>query len=491
MLSKSQFIRGLQCPKSLWLYKNRPELREQPDVQTESLFNTGYEVGDLAKERFPGGIEIPFDAKNFDGMVKQTSQLIAEGAEIIYEATFKQRGVFAMADILVKKGNKWDIYEVKASTKVKEYHRNDAAVQWYALSNVLSLNKAYIVHIDNTYVRNGSLDVWKLFSAVDITEDVKERQSEIQQQLNEMEQVIAGDEPDQKIGTQCSDPHACDFSAYCWKDVPQKSVFNLYRLSSNTKFDWYYQGIKRLEDIPAEFKLTDTQNIQVESAISQQIFLNKEVINEFIDSVKYPINFFDFETFQNAVPRFNNQRPYQQLPFQYSLHILHQDGRLEHKEFLADENEDPRDTLIEHMLTDLTPEGSIVAYNQSFEKGRIKELAEFNPKHKQALLALNERFVDLLHPFQKLGYYHPEFNGSFSIKSVLPAMFPNDPELDYKQLDIQNGGMAMDIFANLHKENDKTVREQIRKNLLAYCRLDTLAMVKILGKLHGFLKISA
>ncbi|MCK5536177.1 MAG: DUF2779 domain-containing protein, partial [Bacteroidales bacterium] len=187
----------------------------------------------------------------------------------------------------------------------------------------------------------------------------------------------------------------------------------------------------------------------------------------------------------NAIPRFDNQRPYMQIPFQYSLHVLHEDGTMEHKEFLGDENSDPRGSLIEQMLNDITTTGSIVAYNQSFEKTRIEELAEFNESRKDELLALNERFVDLIVPFRGRGYYHPDFNGSFSIKSVLPAMFPNDDELDYKKLgSIQNGGDAMDTFANLHLLKDKSKLVAIKKDFLAYCRLDTLAMVRIWEKLH-------
>ena len=165
--------------------------------------------------------------------------------------------------------------------------------------------------------------------------------------------------------------------------------------------------------------------------------------------MQFPINFFDFETFNEAIPRFNNQRPYGQIPFQYSLHVLHEDGTLEHKEFLADENSDPREALIEAMLKDITSSGSIVAYNQSFEITRIKDLANYNLKKSDELFALTLRFIDLIEPFRAGGYYHPEFHGSFSIKSVLPAML--DGELSYKELgSIQNGGDAMSVFANLH-----------------------------------------
>lgn len=225
--------------------------------------------------------------------------------------------------------------------------------------------------------------------------------------------------------------------------------------------------------------------MQIKYHKSQEIKIDKPKIKEFLDTIEYPINFFDFETFQNAIPRFDNQRPYAQMPFQYSLHILHEDGTLEHKEFLGDENSDPRLPLVKQMLQDITPTGSIVAYNQGFEKGKIRNLAELFADLRDDLLTLNERFVDIAHPFQYKYYYHLKFNGRYSIKIVLPTLFLNDDELDYKKLgSIQNGGDAMDTFANLYLLKDKSKVDEIKKDLLSYCRLDTLAMVRILEKLH-------
>ncbi len=302
--------------------------------------------------------------------------------------------------------------------------------------------------------------------------------------------MLQGDMPDIDIGAHCSDPFSCDFWSYCWQDVPNLSVFDLYRMRGSKKFELYHKGIISYDDIITNnIALNDVQKLQIDAYKSGEVTIDKRIIKEFLEKIEYPINFFDFETFHNAIPRFDNQRPYQQIPFQYSLHILHQDGTLEHKEFLGDESSDPRPALIKQMLDDITSTGNIVAYNQSFEIGRIKDLAAFAPKYEKELLALNERFVDLIMPFRGRGYYHPNFNGSFSIKSVLPAMFPNDNELDYKKLgSVQNGGDAMDTFANLHLLKDKSKRDEIRKDLLAYCRLDTLAMVRIFKKLHNIIK---
>ena len=487
-LSKSQYIRGLQCHKSLWLYKNKPELRDKSDKAQESLFNTGHSVGELAKELFPNGEEVEFDASNFNGMISKTKELIANGTEVIYEATFSEEGIFAMADILVKNGDAWDMYEVKASTQVKDVHISDATIQWYALSKVISLKHAYVMRINNQYVREGALDIEELFMIEDVTDIVLEKQDEIELQLLEMEAMLKEGVPDIDIGVHCSDPYGCDFHGHCWKHIPSKnSVFDIsYAMGKQWKL--YYQGILSINDVPNDFHFGANASLQIKYHKSQEIKIDRPKIKEFLNTIEYPINFFDFETFQNTIPRFNNQRPYAQMPFQYSLHILHEDGTLEHKEFLGDENSDPRLPLAKQMLQDITPTGSIVAYSQGFEKGKIRNLAELFEDFREDLLALNERFVDIAHPFQYKHYYHPKFNGKYSIKVVLPTLFPNDDELDYKKLgSIQNGGDAMDTFANLHLLKDKSQIDEIKKDLLAYCHLDTLAMVRIWEKLHQML----
>ena len=487
LLSKSQYIRGLQCHKSLWLYKNKRHLLQPDNEQTDSLFATGNTVGDYAKQVFPGGVEIEFDADDFDGMISKTQQLIVQGVDNIYEATFKRKGVFAMADILHKTSDGWNMVEVKASTRVKPYHIDDAAIQWFALSNVLKLNKVFIMHINNEYVRYGDLDVDNLFRLEDITNDVLSLQADIPNKLMAMEDMLNHDMPDIEIGAHCDDPFECDFSHLCW-DIPEVSVFNLYRMYSTKKLSLYKQGIVHYEDIPADYPLSEMQQLQVSAKLNNEVSIDKEIIREFLNSIRYPISFFDFETFQNAVPRFDGQRPYMQMPFQYSLHVINEQGDMTHFEYLGDENSDPRRALAERMITDLPATGSIMAYNQSFEIDRIRDLASLYPDLADNLLLFIDRFVDLIKPFRNIGYYHPDFNGSFSIKSVLPAMFPDDLELDYKKLDIQDGGMAMDTFANLYLLKDAGQRDEIRNNLLAYCHLDTLAMVRIWEKLTAIVE---
>ena len=342
-LSKSQYIRGLQCPRSLWLYKKRPELRAKPDAAQEARFESGYEVGELAKGLFPGGVEIAFDPEDFEGMISKTRRLVAEGTEVIYEATFRERGIFAMADILVREEEGWVFYEVKSSTSVKEYHLDDAAIQWYALSGVLPLKRAAIVHIDNSYVRRGELEPEKLLKIVDVTNEVLSRQEAIPAKLKELEEVLAsGEEPAVDIGPHCSDPFDCDFSDHCWAHVPERnSIFELYRMNGGKKFALYEEGILRLEEIPDDYPLNAVQRLQLETLRSGHPHIDREKIGAFLKKLRYPLNFFDFETFMEAVPRFDGERPYMQIPFQYSLHILQEDGTLEHREFLAREGSDP------------------------------------------------------------------------------------------------------------------------------------------------------
>jgi hypothetical protein len=489
-LSKSQYVRGLQCHKALWLYKHKREVMTPTSPRQEFIFANGHRIGKLAQTLFPGGIEIEHDPNNFDGMIEKTRELIDQGANVIYEATFKSRNVLIMADILLRNGNVWDLYEVKASTSAKPQHKPDAAIQWYVIQDHLPLGKAHIVHVNKDYVFNGELDITQLLAIEDITDEVLELQPGLDKNLESMSDMLSQNEPDIPIGLQCEKPYECDFKAYCWKDVPSPSVFNLYWMGKNKKFELYHEGKISYADV-CSLKLTKAQQLQVDSALSREVYIDREAIKAFVDSAVYPMNFLDFETFNSAIPKFPGQMPYRTaIPFQYSLHILHEDREIEHKEFLADENRDPRAEIAKKLAEDITAEGSIAAYHQSTEMKIIRRLAADSAEHEQTLIAMDDRFIDLLKPFQQLMYYHPDFNGSFSIKSVLPAMFPDDAALDYKALEVQAGDMASMIYADLDRIDDESERQKIRESLLEYCKLDTLAMVMIWQELSDIAEIS-
>jgi len=488
-LSKSQFIRGLQCHKSLWLYKNRPDLREEPDASMQALFNEGTRVGELAQELFPGGETIIFERSKFEENIKKTKDLIESGVKTIYEATFKYDNVLVMVDILNKGRGGWEIYEVKSSTSVKSVHEEDVAVQYYVLSGSgMKVKSAALVHINNQYARKGDIDVKQLFTINDLTKDTKDKQEFVKKELKKIRKALKKDEPKIDIGPHCSDPYDCEFQGHCWQHIPDSSIFDISRLGWDKKWALYDDGIIKFEDLPKNYWLNSKQSIQVEAELTGKDFIDKEAIKEFLATLHYPLYFLDFETINPAIPPFDGIRPYQKIPFQYSIHYQkRKGGKVYHKEFLAEEGTDPR-KLLAQGLAEIIPAGScVLAYKMSFEQGVILELCNQFPKFKKKLMAIHDSILDLMIPFQNKAMYKKEMNGSYSIKVVLPALVP---ELNYANMEINQGGQASSTYATLYLIEDKKEREKIRKDLLDYCKLDTLAMVKILDKLREELKLN-
>ena len=488
-LSKSLYTRAIQCPKSLWLKKYNPEVLTPPDAAAQAVFETGNIVGDLACDLFPGGREVVLDQSDYDGMMATTLQWMNEGLEYIYEATFIYDGIVVMVDILRNTPEGVEIYEVKSSTEVKDIYLHDVSIQQYVLEKLgFNVTKSHVVHINNKYVRDDELDLSELFNIVDVSEEVNALQAAIPDNLKEFEAYLNDleNEPDIDIGKQCKNPYECDAIHYCWKvqrNIPDYSVFNIFNLGSKNQLVLYEQGIVAIEDIPDDFKMTDIQKQKVDHWKSQSTHVDKEQIQAFLNTLTYPIYHLDFETFQQAIPEWKGISPFQQIPFQYSLHIEHEDGRLEHREFLAPEGQDPRYALAHQLVEDIPDDVTVLAYNMSFEKGVISKLAEAFPTLSVHLLQINENMKDLIIPFKKLYYVTPAMQGSSSIKQVLPALVP-EMEQAYNDLDgIHNGGDAMNAYAEL-KDKSEEEREQIRSALLAYCKLDTLGMVKILEKLR-------
>ncbi len=475
-LSKSQFIRGLQCYKSLWLYQNKPELREEPDAAKQAVFDSGTEVGKLAQKLFPEGTEIHFAPDRIAENIQRTAELLDAGIETIYEAAFRFNDVLVLVDILHKDARGWHIYEVKSSTEMKEVHVNDVAIQYYVLTGCgLAIESASVIHINNQYIRQGDLDIQELFVIADVTEDILSCQDYIRDELSSMKEMLQDHMPEIDIGTHCSSPYDCDFHNHCWQHIPKPSVFDLTRLWGSRKFELYYKGVLAFEDIPDEYRLSPAQIMQIQAEHDNRRFINERNIAAFLDTFTEPIGFLDFETYQEPVPDFNNQRPYQQIPFQYSLHII-ENGELIHFEYLAPAGIDPRREFIERLIEVTERCSTILVYNQGFENGRMRELAGLYPEYACDIAAIIARVVDLMKPFQAKDYYTKEMKGSYSIKKVLPALVP---ELGYDDLEISNGGMAMQAFANLQHMDDETEIACLRANLLKYCEMDTLAMVKI------------
>ena len=481
-LSKSLLLKGLQCPKALWLTKRPPDFELPPRPDLEARFRAGTEVGILAQQLFPGGVEVPYEGLSVPAQLARTRELIDSGTEVIYEASFSFSAIFVKADILVRDGAAWQIYEVKMGTGVKPVNLDDVAVQHYVLNGCgLRISKAYLVHIDNSYVRQGPVEVDKLFHCEEISSKVAARQQSLPEIVTDLRATLCGtNEPTIDIGPQCYDPYVCDFIPYCWQHIPDNSVFDLRGNGAN-KFAFYRRGIIRFEDIPLD-ELNPAQRQQVETTLQQRDLLNPAGLHGFLADLWYPLCHLDFETFSDPIPRFDGVRPYQQVPFQFSLHRQDAPGmEPEHAEYLARPHVDPRRELAERLLAAIPEEACILTYNQSFEKGVLTGLAALFSDLAPAIEQRIGNLRDLMLPFRRRDVYRWPMRGSYSIKEVLPAMVP---ELSYAGLEIADGGAAMEAYQRMSVLPPGEELDSLRRALLAYCRLDTLAMVKILEKLQ-------
>lgn len=478
-LSKSRYIIGLQCVKNLWLGIHKPELGAPLDEGTKHIMDMGTLVGEYARKRFKGGVLITEDHEHLADAIRATEKAVADGASAIYEATAAFGNVLSRTDILLKKKNEWDLYEVKSSTSVKDYHLDDVSFQRHCFEGAgFCIRKTYLMHVNNKYVRQGTIDPKALFVAKDITETVLEKMKGIEDRVENMVGVINRNKcPRVEPGEQCLAPFVCPFFDLCNERRP----YDIYELPSGGRLapQLAAMGVRYLKDIPDDVPLSDRQRKTVMCARSKKPVVNTKGIHAFLKTLEYPLYYFDFETIASAVPMFDNSRPYENIPFQFSLHIQkRKDGPVVHYDFLHDKKSDPRKPLIRKMLKLLKKKGSIIAYNMSFEKTVIANLMADLPEYSKKLKDLLPRFQDLIIPFRKGLYVHRDFHGSASIKSVLPVMVPS---LSYKELEIQEGGSASLAYENwMRGEMTDKEWKRTHRALLKYCKLDTLAMVEIL-----------
>ncbi len=485
LLSKSSFIRGVQCEKQLYLYKYHYNKMDQLSEMQKAIFKRGTDVGILAQQLFPNGIDAsPKSQFEYAKAVVVTKNLINEKQKIIYEASFNFSAVLAVADIVVIEKNGLKVFEVKSSTSISETYIRDAALQYWVISNCgYKIKDFSITYINNQYVRKGEIELDKLFITESVLKLILPLQKWVEENVKGFKKTLSQKIiPKIDIGEHCYDPYTCGFYEYCRKHIPENSIFDLSGVHLNKKYDYYRSGIIKLEDIPDDANLPKNAKLQVDVYKSKKDLIDKKAIKEFLYDLNYPIYFMDFESFQPAVPMFDNSRPYQQIPFQYSVHFKkNKKSKVEHFEFLADTGTDPRIRFIENLLRDTKTEGDILTYNKSFEILRLKEIAEAFPKYKIEIEERINRIKDLMLPFQKKYYYTHNMQGSYSIKYVLPALIP---ELSYKNLEINEGGLAATAFESLYYETDLMRIADIRTNLLEYCKMDTFAMVRLLEKLE-------
>ena len=502
-LSKSKFTKFCQCPKALWLSTYKPEEAIE-DAGVQARFEKGNEVGDLAMGLFGNYVEVT--TKNQDGslnleaMVKKTKDEMKKGTAVICEASFSFEKNYCAVDLLRKTVGGWSIYEVKSisfqkgkeqDTKLEKYALDIAYQKWVLTQCGVKVKDTYLVCLNSDYVRQGALDIQELFAIIDMKELVENKYLKVPARVSQALEIVNNEqEPVDDLSECCKKPYDCAFFEYCKRQhgIPadKPTVFDLYRMRFPEKLEHYHAGRISFQDVSKE-KLSDMQQMQVQCMLKKSVQIDKVGIRKFLKKLSYPLYFLDFETMQNAVPQYDGAKVYAQITFQYSLHIKHfKETNYEHKEFLAQsDGTDPRRLLAKQLCKDIPKNVCILAYNKSFECGRIRELATLYPDLSDHLLNIADHIVDLIEPFNAGHYYVPAMNGSFSIKSVLPALFPNEPSLDYHNLDklCRNGGDAMTIFPRI-KDMEPTEAAASREALLRYCELDTWALVKVWEKLN-------
>ncbi len=480
-------MRGTQCHKSLYLNKYFPQWRDAMPESKKAIFKRGINVGLLAQKMFKGGVDVSAQKFKYAEAVQRTQEEIKKGTKVIYEATFMHNQVLVMVDILVSEDNSWYAYEVKSSARVSATYIADAALQYFVITQSgLPLADFFLMHINNKYVKNGAVEVEQLFSKVSVKEEAEKTAPLIAEKIEQFKNVLSKEAvPEINIGAHCYQPYECDFKSTCWRDIPNDSIFELGGMNKETQFELFNKGIVKITDINDEEDLSAMVKLQVKAQKLNAPIINKAAIKNFLSSIYYPLYFLDFETIMPAVPLFDNTSPYAQIPFQYSLHYIEKPGApIKHFEFLAEHDirKDPRHDFINQLLLDTLPKGDIIVYNATFERTVLNNLKQLFPELSQLIDQRITRLKDLMDPFRERHYYHPAMKGSYSIKYVLPALVNN---LSYNNLKIQDGATATHVFEQLLYETDIFKIAETRDALMEYCRMDTLAMVKILEVLEG------
>ncbi len=482
VISKSRYLAGLQCPKLLWHHFNQPDAFPPIDGATQALFDQGAQVGTLARRLFPNGLEIGAGMIAKDA-VDQSSRAALSRRLPLFEAGFIAGCAYARADVLVPVGSdRWDVVEVKGTTNAKNVHVSDLALQWHVYQGAgLSIRRCSVMHLDPEYVRRGEIDPRRLFAKTDLTNEVDEVVDSVGSNLKRMVRILGKQRPPKvEIGPHCSDPYECPLRATCWKAVPKHSVFTLTHVGPKA-FDWFHDGNARLQDIPRDAPVDAKQEIQLRAIRSRRARVDRDALREFLGGLEYPLHFIDFETINPAIPIWDATSPYQQVPFQFSLHIVKRPGgKPVHHAFLANGISDPRPEILARLKRHLGQRGSIVAYNANFEKNVLRACGAAYPAFAPWWTKAEPRVVDLLQPFRSFHYYHPDQRGSASIKAVLPALTGKG----YAGLEIADGATASQEFLRItFGKASAAERRRVHAALEKYCALDTMGMVRIVKAL--------
>jgi predicted RecB family nuclease len=484
-LTKSTFVKGWQCPNLLWWEVNEPEAAELvPSLGERHHMEQGKHVDRAARDFVPGGVLIPSLGLSLKDRIEETQAALAGNAPVIYNACFAADSVFVAVDILERTDCGWNLSEVKSTTSVKDEHIPDAAIQAHVLGRSgVCLERTEVMHL------NGECrypDIANLFVREDVSEQVAELLPGIPEHIEQLIGWLGGENPEVPIGEQCYDMRDCAFRERCWPKKERDHVLTLYRVGLRKAHGLMKRGVHSIHDLPPtlEIKLTKEAQRQVRAIKAGNRIIGPG-LEEALAQFECPIAYLDFETVFLAIPRWNGCVPWEQVPVQFSCHVETAPGKYVHHEWLAEGPGDPREALAIALIEACKDAKSVVAYYASFERGCIERLAEALPHLSGDLEGINERLVDL-HPVVKDHVYDPAFEGSFSLKAVVPALVPR---LGYDDLEVAEGLTASAQLAELLLQPDsipRVEREKLRRDLLAYCERDTAVMVGLLETLRGF-----
>ena len=490
-LSKSKILAFRQCPKRLWLEIHQPELKD--DSGAEAVYQIGNEIGEVARKIYDTegrGVLVDFKEIGYDEAFLQSAELLRQGSGPIFEAGFRMPGAIAFADVMLPERSgsalRWHMIEVKAAAGVKDHYHDDLAIQaCIAESAGVDLASVSLAHVDSSFVYQGDGDYRGLLKEVDFTQAAASRRGKVEEWLAEAHAVaeLPG-EPSIDMGERCTNPHVCSFCNYCGRNTAaaEYPLTSLPNFSGRRKEAVEAMGITDLRDVPDEY-LTKTQKWVRDVTRRGETYLDAAGAAADLAGLGFPVRFLDFESVMLAVPIWKGTRPYQQIPFQFSLHHLDESGLLTHEAFLDLSGNDPSASLARALIACCGDQGPVFVYNAAFEKTVMRSLGARFPEHGPALLRIIARVTDLL-PVAKSRFYDPSQHGRWGLKSILPAVCP---DLSYDHLKgVADGGMAVAAFKEaIAPEATPERKAEIEKELLAYCHLDTLGLVRLWERFGG------
>jgi hypothetical protein len=426
ILSKSTFIRSIQCQKSLYLYKRHKELRDEISAEQQAIFARGHSVGFLARSLFPGGVDVGWQNPRFyNKAVERTLRCIANGTKVIYEAAFLSDDILVAADILVRDGDEWHLYEVKSSLQPSETFLRDAALQYRVITRAgINLTGVSLVHLNRHYLRGDSLDLTGLFAISDVTEQVKFRQAYVLSGIVAARETLRYKEtPEVPIGPHCHSPYPCDFLEHCWKKIPPASIFNISALEPERKWKLYNQGIIMLSEVPERFPLTKHQQVQYDALLHGKVHLDGVAINRLLGRIKFPAIFADFNTARPGIPIIKNSKPYQQIPFQFSsLRLSHIAAPPVEHHFIADADPSVTGQFLRNWIKMIENVQTIIVFDKQQELYIFKDLASAFPENAEILNEMQKKVIDLSEITRAAMFYHPGMQGNADISNILAAL---------------------------------------------------------------------